>query len=105
MRVIKLDGSEWKTPIDFAQPLFDAIEQGYPHGLSVNAFIDSMIYRGMGGIEPPYTIRIVNLVGTPQEVRDYISMHIQAIRDARQERAEMYGVDVEVSISAPELSR
>jgi hypothetical protein len=37
----------------------------------------------MGGIEPPYTIRIINLAGTAQEVRDYISIHIQAIREAR----------------------
>ena len=105
MRIIQLDGSSWKTPLDFYQALFDAIEQGYPHGMGVDAFIDSMIYRGMGGIEPPYMIRVVNLTGTPKAVRDDVSMMITALQDARQERAENYGVDVEVSIVAPELSQ
>jgi len=72
--------------------------------MGVNAFIDSMIWRGMDGIEPPYTILVTNLTGVPAEVCDEVALMVSAIREARQERFENQGVDVEVCISAPELA-
>ena len=105
MRVIRLDGSAWKKPLDFYQALFDGIEQGYPHGKNVNAFVDSMIWRGMGGVEPPYTVLVTNLAEVPAEICEEVSYMISAIREARRQRLELWGVDVEVSISAPELAR
>jgi len=104
MRIIQLDGSAWKKPLDFYQALFDGIEQGYPHGMGVNAFIDSMIWRGMGGVEPPYLVLVTNLTGVPKEVCEEISFMVSALQEARQERFERQGIDVEVSISAPELT-
>ena len=105
MRVIQLDGSTWKKPIDFYQALFDGIEQGYPHGMNVNAFIDSMIWRGMGGIEPPYRIEVMHLAGVPEDVCQEVSVMIAALREARQGRIESWGDDVEVSMVASELPR
>lgn len=104
MRIIELDGSTWKTPRDFQQALFDAIEQGYPHGMGVDAFIDSMIWRGMGVPEPPYIIQVVNLAGVPGQVRDEVALMIAALGWARRERVESQGIDVEVSMVAPDLS-
>jgi hypothetical protein len=104
LRVIELDGSAWKTCHDFYQSLFDGIEQGYPHGKNPNAFIDSMIWRGMGGIEPPYTVRVVNLKSAPKEIRDEVAYMVSVITEARKWRfAHGDGVDIEVSIVAPDL--
>jgi hypothetical protein len=105
LRIIELDGSGWKTPLDFLQSLHDGIEQGPPHGMSPDAFVDSMIWRGMGGAEPPYTVRVINLKSVPDEVTNEVLLMISTIEQARQWRLENTGVDVNVSISAPELSR
>jgi len=103
MRILQLDGSAWKKPLDFYQALFDAIEQGYPHGMNINAFIDSMIWRGMGGIEPPYKIEVVHLAHVPEEVREEVLVMIAALKEARQDRIKSWGDDVEVSMVAPGL--
>src|SRR5262245_4760911 len=103
MRVVQLDGKDWKTARDVLAALFEGIEQGYPHGLSIDAFVDSMIYRGMGGIEPPYTIQVVNVKDAPKPVIDEIMALSSAIREARLERRASDGVDVDVAVTCPEL--
>src|SRR5262245_47461099 len=104
MRIIELDGQAWKTPLDFVQALYEGIGQGYPHGLSIDAFVDSMIWRGMGGVEPPYTVRVVNVGAAPKAVTDAVVALSSAIREARDERRISDGVDVDVAISCPDLS-
>jgi hypothetical protein len=104
VRIVELDGSTWVTPLDFLRALHDGIEQGHPHGTSPDAFVDSMIWRGMGGIEPPYMVRVMGLARVPKEVKDEVATLIWVIEDARRWRLENTGVDVEVSISAPEIS-
>ncbi len=103
MRVVQLDGKNWKTGRDVLEALFEGIEQGYPHGLSIDAFIDSMIWRGMGGIEPPYTVQIVNVSDAPNEVIDEVRVLTSAIREALFDRRERTGIDVDVTVSCPEL--
>jgi hypothetical protein len=103
MRIIQLDGKDWKTPVDFLQALFEGIEQGYPHGLSIDAFVDSMIWGGMGGIEPPYTVQVVNVGGAPKAVVDEVIALSSAISEARIERRTRDGADVDVAVQCPEL--
>ncbi len=103
MRIVTLDGQHWRTPLDFHQSLFVGIEQGHPHGLSVDAFVDSMVWRGMGGLEPPYRVVIINIAGAPQDVKDEVSLLASTVAEARRERFICQGVDVEVSIACVEL--
>ena len=58
----------------------------------------------MNTVEPPYTVKVINTAGVPKEVSDYISLMVSIIRDAREWRLRNRGDDIEVSISAPELS-
>jgi hypothetical protein len=104
LRIIELDGTGWKTPVDFMRALYDGIEQGHTHGMSPDAFIDSMIHRGMGGVEPPYLIRIVNLETAPPEVTGQVTMLASLLAKARQQRHENQGIDVEVSITVSQIS-
>lgn len=104
MRVIRLDGGEWKTSLDFLEALLDAIEQGRPHGLSLDAFVDSMVYGGMGGAEPPYTIEIFNVADAPPTVVEEIIALSSAIEEARMTRRSREGVDIDVTVSCPELA-
>ena len=104
MRIIKLDASGWKTLLDFYEALLVALEAPHWHGRNINALIDSMVYGGINGIEPPYTVLVTNLTDVPKAVCEEVSYTVSAIQEARQERFENQGVDVEVSISAPELA-
>jgi hypothetical protein len=100
MRLIELDAKGWKSPVDFLQSLKDALGSCDGHGMSPAAFVDSMIWGGMNSVEPPYAVRVTNINGAPKEVADYVFLMISVIREARQERLQRRGDDVEVSISA-----
>jgi hypothetical protein len=104
MRIIELDGRLWKTPVDFVHALYEGIEQGHPHGHSPDAFADSMIWRGMGGVEPPYVVKVINVKNAPSDVRDYVSLMASIIAEARKERFNRDGTDIEVSIVAPDIA-
>ncbi len=104
MRVIRMDASGWKTPLDFLEALQVALGSCKGHGHSPDALVDSMVWGGMNSVEPPYTVQIVNTVRVPKEVSDYILLMCSVIHDARQKRLQNRGGDIEVSITAPELS-
>jgi hypothetical protein len=100
MRLIELDAGEWETPLDFLQSLAGALGSCKGHGMSPDAFVDSMIWGGMNSVEPPYTVQIKNITSAPREVADFVALMISVIKEARQERFERRGDDIEVSISA-----
>ena len=58
MKVLKLDAGRWKTMGDFYDALLAAIQAPRQHGRGLDALIDSMIYGGINGIEPPYRIEV-----------------------------------------------
>ncbi len=104
MRIVEMDGSLWKSPLDFYVALREAIDQNeYNFGLSVDAFLEAMVWMDLGGLKPPYELRILNLAGAPDAVRSEVALMISLVAEARQENVQEYGVDVEVSISAPDL--
>ena len=99
MRLIELDATGWKNALDFLRSLKAALGSPELHGWSPDAFVDSMVYGGMNSIEPPYAIRIINISEVPKEVSDYVYLMISVIEEARQERLQGRGDDIEVSIS------
>ena len=100
MHLIELNAKGWNSPLDFLRSLKAALGSPEIHGMSPDAFVDSMIYGGMNRVEPPYVVRITNINGAPKEVADYISLMISVIQEARQERLQRRGDDIEVSMSA-----
>jgi hypothetical protein len=99
MRLIELDAKEWNSPLDFLQSLKAVLGSPEGHGMSPDAFVDSMIYGGINSVEPPYVVRIINISDVPKEVADYISLMISVIQQARKDRLQRRGDDIEVSIS------
>jgi len=53
----------------------------------------------MGGVEPPYVIKVINLKAVPTEVTEYVTMMASLLAEARQEQLDSHGIDIEVSIS------
>jgi len=104
VRIIELDASGWATVLDFMGALRRAIGAPVGHGWSPAAFVDSMIWGGMNSVEPPYMIRIVRTADLDTEVRDYITMMAGLLLEARADHYARRGIDVEVSISVPEVS-
>ena len=98
MRLIELDAKGWKSQLDFLQSLTRALGSCEGHGMSQDAFVDSMIWGGMNSVEPPYSVQIRNLIAAPKEVADYVSLVISAIREGRHDRFRRHGEDIEVCI-------
>jgi hypothetical protein len=65
--------------------------------MSPGAFVDSTIWGGITGVEPPYTVQISNLNAAPKELADFVSLMISAIREGHQ-RFQRHGVDIQFSI-------
>jgi hypothetical protein len=103
MRIVELDASGWKEPLNFLEALKTALGSCHGHGDSPDAFVDSMIWGGMNSVEPPYTVKINKTAAILKEVTDYIRLMISIITEARIWRYKNRGDDIEVSISAPEL--
>jgi hypothetical protein len=102
MRIIEIDAANWKTVLDFCHALLDAIGAPAVHGMSPDAFVDSMIWGGMNSVEPPYAVLVSGLAAAPKEVRDYVELVKEALWEGRVYRKRHNGDDVEVSI---EISR
>jgi hypothetical protein len=85
MRVIELDGSGWRSELDFYRVLGDAVSGGQNVTCNVNAILDYMVgdWEGMGGIRPPYVVRIVNATDIPTEVKDEIALVASAIKESQ----------------------
>jgi hypothetical protein len=98
MNIIELDGSDWKTRLDFVFALQAAIGAPKGHGSSGNAFVDSMIWGGMNSIQPPYEVRVVNSERAPEEVRLYVTAIASAIAEGRKWKLDHRGKDTEVSL-------
>lgn len=72
MRVIELDAQSWKSYEDFAVALRTALGSPKGHGLSVEAFLDSMVWGGMNEVNPPYKIVIKNTKHLSKKIADAI---------------------------------
>jgi ferredoxin len=100
MRLIELDGGEWKAPVDFLRSLAAAIGSPEWHGMSPDAFVDSMIWGGINSVQPPYTVQINNITDAPSEVVEFVSLMARVIEEARQERFRQRGDNIEINITA-----
>jgi hypothetical protein len=80
LKVIELDASEWKDPVEFYDAVYDALGDPRavpaPHqfGHSLDALLDVVIYGGMAYLEPPYAFRIVNFSKAPLAVQEEIDL-------------------------------
>ena len=80
--ILELDATHWRDCIDFYRALLEAVGAPDWHGMSVDAFIDSIIYGDINAIDPPFTVRIKGVASAPIEVREGIDLLMQHIRPA-----------------------
>jgi hypothetical protein len=99
VRIIELDASGWKTPLDFIRALQKALNAPEGCGSNIDAINELMVWGlGAGELSPPYVINISQASTAPQEVRDYIALQGKYVQEARAEKNLRDGSDVNVSI-------
>ncbi len=84
MRVIEVDGSTWTIPLDFILAIGEAVGAQHPV-TNLNALLEYMVWdwEGMGGIEPPYVVRIVNAADIPADVRSEIALVASLVKESQ----------------------
>ena len=99
MRVIELDAKGWSTALDFYDALLAALGAPPKHGKNLNALTDSMVWhRGINSVEPPYTIRVKHLSGSPKDVLEEVELAKHALAKARMNYQARSGGDVDIQI-------
>ncbi len=98
MRIIDIDASGWKTPLDFYRAIYAGIEAPEDASRSINALLEYMVWGDMDAIEPPYIVRISGLDKAPAAVVEDVEYTKNAVAEARAEFNRRNGHDVEVSI-------
>ncbi len=74
MRVLRLDASEYRTPIDVIEGIKSVLGSPEWHGNGIDAFIDSMIYGNINAIEAPYRIEVGGLPSEAREVTEFVAL-------------------------------
>jgi hypothetical protein len=62
-----------------------------------------MVWGGMNNVEPPYTVKVVRSSDAPLEVREYIDLMVNVIREAREWKLANTSTDTDVSIEVVSL--
>lgn len=102
MRTIQLDASHWNDKDDFYDSILVSLEAPPWHARSVDGLIDSVIFGGINGIEPPYELRIVGTSKANAKVLEELDFLKRAFEVARREYNDLHGHDPEVwLIAAP----
>jgi hypothetical protein len=105
MRIIELRAERWRSILDFYHALLTALEAPDWHGVGCDAAIDSIVWGGINGVVPPYTIRVVGAAALPQEIRDEIELLGRLIAEHREDHRRWRKKDVEVALElVPNIS-
>ena len=95
-KVINISAKSWKTALDFCEDLLKGVSAPDWHGKSIDALIDSIVYGGINGIEPPYVVRITDTDQLPTSIMEHVRLVKREIAKARIENKITTGVDVGV---------
>ncbi len=98
MKVVSIDASKFHNSLEFFQALKEAIGGPEWHGLSIDAFLDTMVWHDVNALTPPYTVVVFNSNTAPYEVREDALLLKRCILDARRELKRLRGVDREVDL-------
>jgi len=77
MRIIELDAAGWRTTLEFYNDLLRALDAPDWHGCSLKALYDSIVWGGINGVEPLYTIRIRNLSQAGEDAKEEIDVFFE----------------------------
>jgi hypothetical protein len=94
--LIELDAAQWQSTADLYGAVKTALGSPQWHGTSPAALVDSMVYGGINRVEGPYLIKVRGSSKCPAEVRDYLHLLADVIRQARADQFQRYGRETDV---------
>jgi len=86
------------SALDFYEALLKALEAPSWHGIGLNAAIDSIVWGGINGVNPPYKIQVAGKETLAPAIREEIELLAKHIQEHRIEHQRQSGKDVEVSL-------
>ena len=98
MRTIELHAKGWTSVLDFYRALLAGVEAPKWHGEGIDAALDSIVWGGINGVKPPYTIRVVGASELAPEIRREIELLAKHIAEHRLHYRRRHKKDVEVSL-------
>jgi len=98
MRIIELRSENWTSVLDFYRALLKTLQAPSWHSAGVNAAIDSIVWGGINGVNPPYKIRITGTEALAPAIREEIELLAKLIQKHRVDYQRQNGTDVEVSL-------
>jgi hypothetical protein len=98
MRIIELGVEEWQSVLDFYHALLKALDAPEWHSEGINAAVDSIVWGGINGVQPPYTIRVVGTAKLAPEIRQEIELLAKEIAEHREDHRRWRKKDVEVAL-------
>jgi len=97
MRKIELDGSGWRSELNFYEALASALGSVEWHGRNADAFEETMIYYlELNQVQPPYELVVRN---AQERMRSFLVEFAGWIAEAREDRKTDWGSDVDVVVT------
>jgi RNAse (barnase) inhibitor barstar len=96
MRMIELDGTEWRSVSDFYGALIAALGAPEGYARNINAVMELMVWDNDVPISP-FIVRVSKARTLPAEVREEVRHFQDALRSAQAESIVRRGFDVDVN--------
>jgi hypothetical protein len=96
MKIVSVDASQCKDSIELFEMLKKTIGSPEWHGLSTDAFLDTMIWHDVNMLKPPYTIIVLHSNAAPREVRDDALLMKRCIYDDKREYIRRHRTDRQI---------
>ena len=91
MQIIELDAARWQTALEFYEDMLSALDAPFWHGRNLNALYDSIVWGGINGVEPPYTVRIHNISQAGEDAKEELDMFLQHLPEQEAEHVRLEG--------------
>ena len=98
MRIIDMNGRDWRSKEDFYEALADALGGFEGHGRNAEAFLETMIfYPDLNSVQPPYEVTVREADEAMQPFLTEFASWVEAARTDRKSDPD-WGDDVDVTV-------
>jgi RNAse (barnase) inhibitor barstar len=93
MKIIQLDASGWRSPMDFYSALLPELGAPSWHGDTLDALRDSLS-GDINQLEPPFAVEVEHSAVVSADMAEFLARVVAIFQDARSE----FGVDVSIAL-------
>ena len=94
MKVIRLDGTGWRSPEDFYSALLPALGAPAWHGRNLDALEESLRDDDINAVRLPFSVEVTGVRNATADMREFLAMVATLFRDVR----DKDGADVSLEL-------